>query len=151
MFYRLSKKEEIMKRSHNAMWHNAVMSLGLLALLWVMTGCQLTQSTYARTTNNAGSAFAAAATTLTYAHKGKISYAYAAASFVNFQSELSGIDQTLTAQKGANASTIKHLLALYTPAMQAVDAPCLTNTCDWQKQVDRLNRASQAFLEASNS
>jgi hypothetical protein len=116
-----------------------------------MTGCVLTQSTFARTTNNAGSAFAAASTTLTYAHEGKVTYTYAAASFVNFQSELNGIDQTLTTQNSASATTVKHLLALYKPAMQVVDAPCLANTCDWRGQVDQLNRASQAFLEASNS
>ena len=140
-----------MKGIHNAMWCHICPCLGLVVLLWAMTGCTLTQSTFARTTNNAGSAFAAAATTLTYAHEGKITYSYAAASFVNFQSELNGIDQTLTAQNGGNIHTIQHLLALYKPAIQVVDAPCLSNLCDWQRQVDQLNRASQAFLGASNS
>ena len=140
-----------MKTSPGVIWHKIGTCIGLLLLLCMMTGCTVTQSTFARTTNNAGSAFAAAATTLTYAHEGKISYAYAAASFVNFQSELNGIDQTLTTQNSASVTTVKHLLALYTPAIQVVDAPCLANTCDWRGQVNRLNRASQAFLEASNS
>ena len=133
------------------MRHRIGMCLGLFVLLWAMVGCTLTQSTFARTTNNAGSAFAAAATTLTYAHEGKITYAYASSSFQNFQSELSGIDQTLTAQSGVDAHTLQRLLALYKPAMQVIDAPCLSNACDWQRQVDRLNRASQAFSGASNS
>jgi hypothetical protein len=69
---------------------------------------------------NAGSEFAAASTTLSYAHKGKITYAYAASSFVNYQSQLDGLDQTLPAQSGApNRQTVEHLLALYKSAISA--------------------------------
>src|SRR5947209_14694496 len=115
----------------------------LLILLLIVTGCQFTQAAFPRTASNAGSAFAAAATTLAYAHAGKVTYAYAAASFVNYQSELDGLDQMLPAQKGApDKHTVQHLLALYKVAIQAVDAPCLSNSCDWRTQVDALNRTS---------
>ena len=98
-----------------------------------------------------GSAFAAASTTLTYVHEGKISKAYAASSFVNYASELDGLDQTLPSQSGApDARTIQHLLDLYKPAMQAVNSPCLDESCDWRAQVATLDRASKAFLEVGN-
>jgi hypothetical protein len=124
----------------------------LLVLVVTATGCQLTQSAFTRTAGNAGSAFAAASTTLTYLHEGKISKAYAASSFVNYASELDGLDQTLPSQSGApDARTIQHLLDLYKPAMQAVNSPCLDESCGWRAQVAPLDRASKAFLEVGNS
>lgn len=139
------------KRIHNEMWQKSGTCLGFLLVLSLLASCTVTESTFAKTTSNAGSAFAAAATTLTYAHDGKITFAYAASSYVNFQSELSGTDQTLNAQGGVNRRMVQHLLALYRPAMQVIDAPCLSSACGWQKQLEILNRASQEFLKAGNS
>lgn len=133
------------------MWLKFGTWIGLLLLLSILAGCTVTESAFARTTGNAGSAFAAAMTTLTYEHEGKITSAYATSSFANFQSELTGTDQTLLAQGAANTRTVRQLLALYTPAMQVIDAPCLGNTCDWRAQDALLQRASQAFLEAGNT
>ena len=129
---------------------------GIIFLLLVLpvtaAGCQLTQSAFTRTAGNAGSAFAAASTTLSYVHEGKISKAYAASSFVNYASELDGLDQTLPSQTGTpDAGTLHHLLNLYKPAIQVVDSPCLDASCDWRAQVAALDRASKAFLEVSNS
>src|SRR5205807_4333798 len=120
-----------------------------ILLLLTFTSCQFTQSAFAKTTGDAGAAFAAASTTLSYAHEGKITYAYATSSFVNYQSELDGLDQQLPSQQGApDKRTVQHLLDLYRPAMQAVIQPCLEESCHWQAQVAALNRASQAFLMA---
>jgi len=127
------------------------MVLVLLMLFSLSTACTFTETAFTRTANNAGSAFAAAEVTLTYAHEGKITYSYAASSFVNFQSELSGTDQTLAAQGAANTHTLQRLLALFSPAIQVIDAPCLSNMRNWRKQIEILNRASQAFLEAGSS
>jgi hypothetical protein len=132
-------------------WQKFGTMLVLLVLCSLLTACTFTQTGFARTANNAGSAFAAAEATLTYAHESKITYSYAAASFVNFQSELRGTDQTLVAQGGADTHTLKRLLALYSPAIQVIEAPCLSNTCNWRKQKEILNRTSQAFLEAGSS
>ena len=121
----------------------------LLLVLLTVTGCQLTQSAFSRTVGNAGAVFSAASTTLTYAPEGKITSAYAQASFVNYQSELDGLDQQLPSQQGApDKRTVQHLLDLYRPAIQAVIQPCLEESCHWQAQVAALNRASQAFLMA---
>ncbi len=133
------------------MWQKIGMVLVLLMLFSLSTACTFTETAFTRTANNAGSAFAAAEVTLTYAHEGKITYSYAASSFVNFQSELSGTDQTLAAQGAANTHTLQRLLALFSPAIQVIDAPCLSNMCNWRKQIEILNRARQAFLEAGSS
>src|SRR6266516_6439060 len=121
----------------------------LLVLLLTVTACQLTQSAFARTAGNAGAAFAAASTTLSYAHEGKITNTYASSNFMNFQSELSGLDQTLSSQQGApDVHTVQHLLSLYESAMQVVNNPCLSESCNWHAQVSALDRASSAFLDA---
>jgi L-aminopeptidase/D-esterase-like protein len=134
------------------MWRNYGIGFLLLILLLIVTGCQFTQAAFPRMASNAGSAFAAAVTTLAYAHEGKLTYAYAAASFVNYQSELDGLDQALPSQNGApDKGTVQHLLNLYKEAIKAVDSPCLNNSCNWQTQVNALNRASKAFLEAGGS
>jgi hypothetical protein len=116
-----------------------------------VTACSATESSFARTASNIGSAFAAAATTLSYAHEGKISDRYAASSFMQFRSELSGSDQTLTSSGGVDMHELQQLLALYKPAMRSVDAPCLGDSCDWRAQIAALNRASVAFLKAAGS
>jgi hypothetical protein len=123
----------------------------LPGLLVLLAACQVTQSAFTRTASNAGSAFAAASATLTYAHEGKITATYAWSSFMNYQSELSGLDQQLSSQQGVpDAHTLQHLLALYKSAMQAVDAPCLDQSCNWRAQVAILDRASKAFQDAGD-
>lgn len=121
-------------------------------LLLAVTACQFTQSPFSKTTGDAGAAFAAASITLTYAHQGKISYAYAASSFVNFRNELDGLDQQLPSRQGApDVRTVQHLVDLYKSAIRAVDSPCLNESCDWRTQVALMNKASQAFLQAGGS
>ena len=127
---------------------NATLGLLLLVLL-VLSGCQFAQSGFAKTAGNAGGAFAAASTTLSYAHEGKLTFAYARSSFVNYQDELGGLDQELATQPGApDQRTMQQLLTLYRSAMQVIDQPCLDTGCDWRAQVLLLNKASGAFLKA---
>ncbi len=128
-------------------------ALVLLALLiWTLAGCQFTQSPFALAVSSAGAEFAAAATTLSYVHSGKISTQYAQGSFVNYRSQLDGLDRQLPSQQGApGRASIEQLLALYKVAIRAVDDPCLETSCNWQAQVAALNRASQAFLKAAGS
>ncbi len=135
----------------NEMCQKFGMGLMLVIFCLLTTACAFTQTAFSRTANNAGSAFAAAEATLLYAHVGKITYSYAASSFINYQSELSGTDQTLAAQGAGDTRTLQRLLALYSPAIQVVDNPCLSTVCNWRKQIEILNHASQAFLEAGSS
>ncbi len=134
------------------MYNKASLLFILLMLAVVLAGCQFTQSPFVLTVSTAGSEFAAASTTLTYLHTGKITMQYARSSFVNYQSQLDGLDQQLPSQQGApGKATVDHLLALYKAAIPAVDNPCLDASCNWQAQVAALNRASQAFLKAGDS
>ena len=133
------------------MWRKSGACIVFLLLICVVTACNVTESPFARMAGNIGSAFAAAATTLTYDHEGKISDRYAASSFMEFQNELSGAAQELAASGNVDKHTLQQLLPLYTPAMRIVDAPCLSNSCGWREQIVVLNRASAAFLKAGGS
>ncbi len=62
--------------------------LSLCVLLFALTECQIAQSAFAKTAGNAGTAFAAASTTLTYTHTDKLTMAYTKSSFEGYQSEL---------------------------------------------------------------
>ena len=122
----------------------------VLALLLLLTSCQFVQSGFAKTVGNAGAEFSAAATTLSYVHQGKLAPVYAASSFADYQNQLSGVDRQLSSQQDPpTPQTVHSLLTLYKPAMQAVNAPCLKSDCDWQGQVDALQKASRAFLKAA--
>ncbi len=134
------------------MWRNVSIGFILVILLAFATGCQLTQSAFSRIAGDTGAAFAAAATTLQYVHDGKISTNYASASFMSFQSELSGLNSLLPSQQGVpDTQTLHRLLDLYSSAMVAVNHPCLDESCDWQAQLTILKRASEAFLKAGGS
>jgi hypothetical protein len=122
----------------------------LLAVSLTLTACAMTQSAFAQTADTAGSTFAAAATTLAYAHQKRITPAYAAASFVSFQDEVQGVAGQLPSLQGApSARTVRHLLALYEPAERAAMHPCLAPSCDWRTQVQALQRAGDAFVKAA--
>jgi hypothetical protein len=133
-----------------------MVALLLTLALIAGAGCALAQSGFARTAGNAGAAFAAAAVTLRFAHEGKLTAAYARASFVNYRAELDGLDAQLPAQDGApDARTLRRLLDVADPALRAVDAPCLDAGvdagCDWRGQVTAMQRASAALLKAGGA
>jgi hypothetical protein len=133
-------------------YHKTGLMALLIFLLCLLSGCQFYQSAFANTAGNTGSAFAAAKITIIYVHEGKITPAYARSVFVTYQSELSGLDQSLPTLNGApDQHQMQQLLALYKQAMQVVQQPCLDNGCDWRHQVVTLHKASQAFLQAGGS
>lgn len=132
------------------MRHYILLTFLLIAFLFSITGCKLAQSGFARIAGNAGGEFAAATNTLNYVHQGKLTPLYAASSFAGYQSQLSGFDHQLSSQQGVpDKHTLHNLLSLYTSAMHVVNAPCLSNSCDWHSQVRVLQQASQAFLKAA--
>jgi uncharacterized protein YceK len=116
-------------------------------LMISLAGCSATQSDFARTAGNAGSALAAAAATLNDAHQGAITMAYAASSFVNFRSELDGIASQLASSSGGpGRRATAHLVALFKRAWPAIAHPCLEDGCDWHAQVAAIQRASDALV-----
>lgn len=137
------------RKHYNALRRGACISCLILVML-LISGCQIAQSAFSTTAGNAGAAFAAASTTLKYLHEGKLTSLYARSTFVNYQSELSGLDQQLPSQQGApGKGETQQLLHLYQSAMQAVNRPCLDRSCNWHAQVSTLDRASNAFLKAA--
>lgn len=131
---------------------NLTLRTALVLTFLVLTGCSATQSDFARTASDTGSAFAAAATTLAYVHQGKLTGAYARSAFVNYRDELQGTAQQLPGLSGApGLQTVRRLTRLYAAAERAVTAPCLEGSCDWRAQVAALQHASHAFLKAADA
>jgi hypothetical protein len=128
---------------------HGVMLCACVLVLLMTSGCQLTQSAFVQTTSNAGAAFAVAVVTLSDVQEGKLTRAYARSSFLNYQSELQGLDQQLSSQSGTpDLRTVRQLLAVYRPAMLVVKQPCLDVSCDWHAQRSTLEHARDAFLQA---
>ena len=130
-------------------WRARLTSVARCGLLPLLCGCQFAPSPFDQSARNAGANFAAAATTLAYAHQNRIPMAYAEASFVAFQSELAGMASSLPREQGApEARTVRRLLALYRRAEAAVMHPCFDRSCPWRTQVRAMEQASVAFLKA---
>ena len=124
--------------------------LVFVALPLVTTGCQMTQSAFARVTSETGAELAAAATTLQYAHEGQLTHPYAQAAFEGYASALEGADQEIVAAKGAPSQEFaQHLADLAREAEAVAEQPCLTASCAWEGQVTLLQQASAELIEAS--
>lgn len=124
--------------------------LVIVALLVGLTGCRFTKSAFANEADKAGSQFAAAAATLDYLHDGKLTRAYAKASFVSYEQNLQGLAERLSAASGApEEAELQSLLQAVRPAEAAVSDPCLDPTCDWASQLAALGQASDALLKAA--
>lgn len=124
----------------------------LCALALLVTGCDVVPTGFRTDATTSGEAFAAAALTLQDEHTGKLTSAYAAASFVSYQSELNGLARKLPGDPNRPPSSqVRAFLAVMTPALQAVAQPCLAATCDWQAQVRSMQRASAVLLRAGGS
>src|SRR5919108_312576 len=121
----------------------------LLACIGGLAACSFTRSAFETKAGDAGAEFAAAARTIQFVHQGKLTAAYARASFVNYQSALEGLDSELPQSDGApGKGKLDRLVDLYRKAYPAVEQPCLSAGCDWQQQVSRIDQASHALLKA---
>lgn len=126
------------------------LTLALLAIL--LSGCQVAKSGFQDEADTIGANFAAAATTLTYLHEGKLTRQYARAAFVDYATVTTGADSSLRKATGAPSGPgLDRLLRLYAPAARAIDDPCLDTVCDWRGQVDALQQASAAFRRAATA
>jgi len=112
----------------------------------------MTKSAFATRADEAGGEFAAAAFTLQAAHEGKLTSAYANATFVNYASFVRNLDQDLTKASGApDAATLSQLVVLSRQAQEAVTQPCLADSCNWQQQVVVLRETSKALRSAAET
>jgi hypothetical protein len=114
------------------------------------TSDPITKSPFARTASDVGGVLAAAATTLDDTYNGKLTFAYASASFVDYRGKIQGIGDKLADLGGAPPDAeITHLQELLSAAQPALDSPCDEIGCDWQGQIDALQRASDGFDQAA--
>jgi hypothetical protein len=91
----------------------------------------------------------AAALTLEDAHDGRLSFPFAAASFVTYDEKLRGADTELAgASGGIDGARRAQLVQLVRAAQPVLANPCLDATCDWQGQVSALMEAGRALADA---
>ena len=125
-------------------------SVLVIAVSLVTSGCQITQPAFVRVTGEAGAEFAAAATTLQYAHEDQLTQPYARAAFESYASALDGADRQIASAEGAPSQELARRLAdLSREAAAVVADPCFAASCDWRGQVMLLQRTSEVLREAS--
>jgi hypothetical protein len=123
-------------------------AIGLI-LLVALSGCVGTRTPFSRTALDAASTISAAATTLQFAHAGRLTREYAQGSFVSYRAALAGVTGDLPDHAGApDAATVERLIDMVADAEAIVMSPCLDEACDWRSQVDTLVTARDALLEA---
>ena len=124
--------------------------LGLVLLLAACSPGDYAQTPFARAASDAASALSAAALTLEDLHTGKLDRRYAGPSLGIYRALVSETAATLARQRGApEAPTLRPALDALARAGHVLDAPCLEDGCDWQRQVGILRSARDALLEAS--
>ncbi len=121
----------------------------LLVGMWLLAACGASASPFARTSSDVASTLSAAATTLRLEHAGRLTRAYAEASFLNYRDALQGVDSELRSSEGApGRDVLEELIALYRMADGALSEPCFDERCDWRTQAEVLDRAKDAFQKA---
>jgi hypothetical protein len=123
-------------------------ALAILVAL-AASGCGVGKSDFQRQSGDAGAELAAAAHTLRAVHEGQLDVRYARASFVNYRESLSGVEANLSSpQTGPETANRNNLIQLYRRAQPALQEPCLESDCNWRAQLDALDAASAALIEA---
>ncbi len=124
----------------------------LVAGMWLVSACGASQSPFARASSDAASTLSASVTTLRLEHEGRLTRAYAAASFLNYRDALQGLDSELRSSEGApGRDVVEQLVVLYRMADGALSEPCLDEGCDWRSQAEVLDRAKEAFQKAGEA
>lgn len=110
----------------------------------------ITQTPFAREATDAASVFSAAAETISFVHADRLTVEYGKAAMVNFDEQVRGVASELPALQGApGPASMSQLAQLVAAAAADLQAACLAEDCDWETQVQRLNGARAALLEAA--
>ena len=127
----------------------------ILAIAMALVGCStesITETPFARTATEAASLLSAGSYTLQYVHSEPARYTveYGAASMFNFAELVQPIPDELPTLEGApDSATVQNLVDLVSEALADMQQPCLVGECGWQAQVDRIEAAKSALLEAA--
>jgi hypothetical protein len=121
----------------------------------VAAGCStesITETPFVRTATEAASLLSAASYTLQYLHEepARLTVEYSSASLFNYAELVDPIPDELPTLEGApDATSVQALVDLVSAALADLHAPCLVGECGWQAQVNRIEAAKSALLEAA--
>jgi hypothetical protein len=122
-----------------------------LALAACGATASITQTPFEQTAGDGASIFSAAGETLRFVHAdpAKFTVEYATGSMINYGDQVSSlVDELQTAQGAPDSVTVDRLVDLATPAVDAINDPCLEPGCDYQSQIAALDAARDALLAA---
>ena len=139
-------------RVHRAVQSTFVGGLVAAASL-VLVGCSgITQTAFQRTAREAAGTLAAAAETLTAVQEGRLTEAYARASFVSFAETVQGVGEELPSMDGApETGTTDRLGRELHDVELLLRDPCLESAgCDASAQIRQLKAVSEDLLRASS-
>ncbi len=125
----------------------------LAAACLVLVGCGgMTRTPFQRAATEAAGTLAAAAQTLTAVQEGRLTEAYARASFVSFAEAVRGVGEQLPSEDGApGTGTTEHLRRELQEVERLLQAPCLKGPgCDAPAQIRQLKAVSGDLLQASS-
>ena len=126
-----------------------------LALSLWLAGCSgepITETPFVRTATEAASLLSAGSYTLQYVHSepARFTVEYGAASMFNYAELVQPIPDELPTLEGApDDASVQNLVSLVSAALADMQQPCLVGECGWQAQVDRIEAAKSALLEAA--
>jgi hypothetical protein len=127
-------------------------ALVLLVVAVALVACAGGGPGFQQVASSTGSELFAAATTVEYAHTGRLPVAFARSAFDGYRSSLQDAERQLRTAAGApGGGRLEALLAVYRPAWRAVQQPCLQGGCDWRGQVRALREAGDALDRASGT
>lgn len=133
--------------------HDMIARWGAVAAVCVaLVGCSgLSQTPFQRLAGEAAGTLAAAAETLTEHREGRLSEAYARASFVSFAEALRGVGEQLPREEGAPGTESAQRLGQELQQTEPLlEAPCLASSgCDASTQIRQLKAVSEDMLQAS--
>jgi hypothetical protein len=128
----------------------------LAALSLVAVACStdsITETPFVRTATETASLLSAGAYTLRYVHQQpapRFTVEYGAGAMFNYAELVAPIPDELPTLEGApDAAAVEELVGLVSAALADMQQPCLIGDCGWESQVDRIEAAKQALLEAA--
>jgi hypothetical protein len=123
--------------------------LGAIVAALVASSCSgATTTPFARTAQDGSGTFAAAATTLTDLHSGRLTREYAAATLGVLASQVEELPDELRRADGAPApDAASRAVNVADRALADLSNPCLDDGCDWRSQADLLKAAARSLAE----
>jgi hypothetical protein len=115
-------------------------------------GAPITETPFVRTATETASLLSAGSYTLKYVHEepARFTVEYGAGAMFNYAELVAPIPAELPKLEGApDSASVQNLVGLVSAALADMQQPCLVGECGWQAQVDRIEAAKSALLEAA--